>query len=189
MDWSTYLQIIGLILGIIGAISSLLYFKEKFFPIRRLSWRFAERAAEKIAKEMTADNFSPTLIVGIGRGGAVMSALISGVLGHRPLIVIDRKYMWKKGERFEDMIFAVKIPQDFLERVLLVSGEVHSGNTMKLYSEHFRKLGSKSIRRASLYCEKGATVNVEYKGLESTKKNILMPWMFTKQYIREDRGP
>ena len=189
MSSSIYLEIIGLVLGIIGAISALWYFWDKLFPIRRLSWKFAEKTSKKIAEEMTADNFSPTLIVGIGRGGAVMGALISGVLGHRPLVVIDRKYMWKEGDRVDDMIFPINIPQNLLERVLLVSGEVHSGNTMKIYHKHFKELGAKLIRRATLYYEKGATVKVEYKGLESTKKDILMPWMFTKQYIRADKSP
>jgi len=189
MDWNTYINIIGFILGIIGAISSLLYFKEKLFPIRKLSWKFAEKAAKKIAKEMTADNFSPTLIVGIGRGGAIMGALISGALGHRPLIVLDRKYLWKDGDRIEDIIFKINVPEDFLKKVLIVSGEVHSGNTMKVYCKYFRKLGSKLIRRATLCYERGATIGVEYKGLETAKKNILMPWMFTKQYLRADRSP
>jgi len=183
------LEIIGLILGLIGAISALWYFWEKLFPLRRLSWKFAEKVAKKIAEEMTADNFSPSLIVGIGRGGAIMGALISGSLGHRPLVVIDRKYTWKEGDRFDEMIFPVHIPEDFLERVLIVSGGVHTGSTMKLYYEHFKKLGATCIKRASLYYEKGATVKVEYKGLESRKKNILMPWMFTRQYIRADRYP
>lgn len=180
---------IRIILAVIGAISALCYFWEKLFPIRRLSWKFTEKAAKRITEELTADNLSPTLIVGIGRGGAIMGLLISGCLGHRPLVVIDRKYTWREGDRFDDMIFPVDIPQNFLEKVLIVSGEVHSGNTMKLYYKHFKKRGAQSIRRATLYYEKGATVNVEYKGLESSKKNILMPWMFHRQYIKADRYP
>lgn len=180
--------ILGTISAIVGIISAVWYFWEKLFPMRKIGWSFAEKTAKKIGQEMTADDFSPTLIVGIGRGGAVMGALISGALGHRPLVVIDRKYMWIEGDRIEDMIFPMSIPQDFLERVLLVSGEVHSGNTMKVYYQYFQKLGARSIRKATLYYEKGATVGVEYKGLESAKKNIMMPWM-SKQYIRADRAP
>jgi probable phosphoglycerate mutase len=183
------LEILSIILGVIGATSALWYFWVKLFPIRRLSWKFTERVAERITKELSADDFSPTLIVGIGRGGAIMSALISGCLGHRPLVVIDRKYVWNEGDRFDDMIFPVDIPQNFLEKVLIVSGEVHSGNTMKLYHKYFKKLGARSIRRATLCYEKGATIKIEYKGLESSKKNILMPWMITRQYIRADRYP
>jgi len=183
------LEIIGIILGVIGALSALCYFWEKLFPIRRLTWKFAEKAAKQITEELTADNFSPTLIVGIGRGGSILGALISGCFGHRPFIVIDRKYTWREGDRFDDIIFPVNIPLDFLERVLIVAGEIHSGNTMRLYCEHFKKLGAKYIQRATLYYEKGATVKVEYKGLESARTNILMPWMFTKRYIRADRNP
>lgn len=189
MDWSILFGIIGLISGMLGIISALWFFWDKLFPIRRLSWKFAEKVAKKIAEKMIADDFSPTLIVGIGRGGAVMGALISGVLGHRPLIVIDREYEWKEGKRFEDMIFPVNVPTTFLERTLLIAGEVHSGNTMKVYYEYFKKLGSQHVRKACLFYENEATVEVEYKGLESSKKNILMPWMITKNYTRADRSP
>lgn len=182
-------EIIGLILAIIGTISAVCYLWEKFYPIRKLSWKFAEKTAKKIAKELTADNFSPTLLLGIGRGGAIMGGLISGCLGHRPLIVIDRKYTWKEGDRFDDMIFPVDIPQDLLERVLIVAGEVHSGNTMKFYYEHFKNIGVTSIKRASLYYENGAIIQVEYAGLKSFKKKIIMPWIITKEYIRADRYP
>lgn len=189
MNWDLIFGIIGLISGILGIITAVWYFWDKLFPIRKLSWKFVEKATKRIVEKMMADDFSPTLIVGIGRGGAIMSALISGALGHRPMIVIDRKYEWKEGERFENMIFPVDIPKSFLERVLLVAGEVHSGNTMKMYYEHFKNLGAKSIRRVSFFYEKGATVKLEYIGLESSKKNVRMPWMITKHYIRADRSP
>jgi len=182
-------EIIGLILGLIGAISAALYLWDRFFPIRRLSWKFAERAADKIKEQMTADAFSPTLIIGVGRGGAVMGALISACLGYRPLIVIDRKYIWKNRDRCDDILFRMDIPRIYLEGVLIVSGEVHTGNTMRIYSEYLIKLGAKSIRKATLYYEKGATIGVDYTGHEGTRKNLVMPWMISKQYVRADRDP
>ncbi len=184
-----WLEAISLTFGAIGAISGAWFIYDRLYPFKRFSWKKAEKAAEKIAREMIADNFSPTLIIGIGRGGAIMGALISGCLGHRPLLVIDRKYEWKKGDRIEDMIFKVDIPKEFLEKVLIVAGEVHSGNTMKLYSRYVESIGGKDVRRATFFYEEGSTINVEYIGIKSHKKNVLMPWMFSKSYLRADRHP
>lgn len=140
-----------------------------------------------IVDKMTGDDFSPTLIVGIGRGGSIMGAMISGALGHRPLIVVDRKYEWKEGRRIDDMV--QRLPINYgLERVLLVAGEVHTGNTMRLYYDYFKGLGAKEIRRATLYYEKGSTEPVEYKSLVSTHTMLRMPWMFTKRYRRDSIG-
>ena len=189
MNLNIIFQTIGFIFSLIGVVAAFLFFKDRYFPTRRISWKYACKAAKKIANKLVSDNFSPTLIFGIGRGGAIMGSLISGCLGHRPIVMIDRKYIWEKGDRVEDLIFPVNIPSKYLKNVLLVAGEVHSGNTMKIYSDYLERSGVKNIRRATLFYETGSTAMVEYKGLESSKKNIKMPWMFSKNYIRADRGP
>lgn len=179
--------LIGIILGVIGAISSIWFFYDRLFPVRRLSWKRAQRAASRIAEQMAVHGFSPTLIVGIGRGGAIMGALISGCLGHRPLLVVDRKYVWKEGRRMDDMILRMRIPLNLIEKTLLVSGETHSGNTMRMYYEHFQDIGAKEIRRAAFYYREGSTEPIEYIGFK-TSKDLLMPWMFSKKYVRDSRS-
>ncbi len=180
-------KIIGLIFGLIGTASSMWIFYEKLSKRYRLRWGFAQKAVEKIVRRMIGDRFSPTLIVGIGRGGAIMGALISGELGHRPLIVIDRKYKWEEGRRITNMVQRLRINFG-LESVLLVSGEVHSGTTMRLYYDYFKSLGAKEIRRATLFYETGATEPVEYIGLKSSRKTLRMPWMGSKSYRRDSRS-
>lgn len=180
-------ELIGLILGVVGAVSSIWYIYEKLIPMRRLSWRSAQKAAQQIAQSMTRDNFSPTLIFGIGRGGAIMGALISGSLGHRPLVVIDRTYAWIEGRRLEDMLMRLRFPPGFIEKVLIVAGETHTGNTMKMYYDYFKESGAQQIRRATFYLQKGCTEPIEYVGVRHSK-DLLMPWMFSKQYVREDRS-
>ena len=174
-------DILGIILGLIGAISSIWFLLDKLLRRVRLRWRFVEKRVKEIGHKLIGDDFSPTLIVGIGRGGAIVGAMLSGVLGHRPLLVIDRTYEWRDGRRIDGIFENISISVG-LEKVLLVAGEVHTGNTMKLYYDYFKKLGANEIRRAALYYENGATENVEYKGLVSSNKNLRMPWMITKNY-------
>lgn len=106
---------------------------------------------------MGVDGFSPTLIVGIGRGGAIMGAMISGCLGHRPLVVIDRKYVWREGRRIDDMILRLHFPSNFLDKVLLVAGEAHTGSTMRLYHSYFTEIGAKMIRRDAFYAQRAVS--------------------------------
>jgi probable phosphoglycerate mutase len=180
------IEIIGLILGIISAIAAFFFFKDKFIPYKRISWRYAEKSTERISQQMIKDEFIPTLILGIGRGGAVMGSLISGVLGHKSLCVIDREYTWVDGRRKDDMLLHTTFPSEVIEKVLLVAGEVHTGNTMRKYYEYLKNIGAKDVRRATLLFEKGSTEPVEYKGIE-THKDLRLPWMFTEKYLRGDR--
>jgi broad specificity phosphatase PhoE/hypoxanthine phosphoribosyltransferase len=182
-----WLTLFSIILAMLGAVSAIWFLVEHLYPLRRLSWRFAEKAAERMVKEMNRNGFSPTLIFGIGRGGAIMGSLVSGILGHRPLIVIDRKYMWKAGRRIDDMIIRSKIPASLLDSVLLIAGETHTGNTMRLYYEYFRRMGAKRIAKATLYLQHGSTEPVDYVGLRSTR-DLRMPWMRSKNYIRDSRS-
>ena len=181
------IEIIGILISIIGSLVSLWIFYQKIRPIRKVSWKSAQKAAKDIADRVVIDNFSPDLIVGIGRGGAIMAAMISGCLGHRPIFVIDRKYTWQKGRRIDDMLFKFHLPSALYKNVLLIAGETHTGNTMRLYYNYLKDIGAKEIRRASFYYQEGSTETVEYIGFESSK-DILMPWMFTKRYIRDSRS-
>jgi len=181
------LNIASLTFSAIGAVASGWFVYERLRLNRRLSWRKAERTAASISAKLGADGYSPTVVVGIGRGGAIFGAMISGCLGHRPLLVIDRKYEWVDGRRTDRMIVKLRLPSDLVERVLLVAGEAHTGNTMRLYYDHFGKIGAGEIRRATLLCQTGCTEPVEYVGIASSR-DLRMPWMFTERYRRESRS-
>lgn len=176
---------ISFILTLIGAITAVWFLWEQFARTR-LSWRQTQRLAERIASDMRADGFDPTLILGIGRGGAITGAMISGALGHRPLIVIDRKYTWVEGRRFDDLILKLSLPPALLERVLLVSGDTHSGNTMRLYHDFCVNAGSREIRKATIVQVAGGTEKIDYAGLLSSFDRKL-PW-YTSSYRRGNLG-
>ena len=180
-------EVVSFVLAAIGAVASVWFVYEKLFPLRRLSWKRAEKAALAVAERLGVDGYSPTVIVGIGRGGAVFGAMVSGCLGHRPLLVIDRKYTWVEGRRTDDMIVKLRLPRELVQRVLLVAGEAHTGNTMRLYYDHFQKIGAGEVRRAALLYQAGCTEPIEYVGVTSPR-DLRMPWMFTKRYARESRA-
>lgn len=181
------LEAIGFMIAIFGALASVWFFYDRLFPLRKFSWHSAEKAASNISNQMKQQGYSPTIIVGIGRGGAIMGSLISGCLGHRPLLVIDRKYMWMDGRRIDEMVLHLHLPPALVERVLLIAGEAHSGNTMRMYYNFFQQMGAHQIKRSAFFVQKGCTEPLEYIGICS-EKNLRMPWMFCTEYIRDDRS-
>jgi broad specificity phosphatase PhoE/hypoxanthine phosphoribosyltransferase len=183
----TTVEIMGIVLGIIGAISSIWFIYEKVYPNRKLSWKSVQRSAKRISQKLTASNFNPTLLVGIGRGGAITASLISGCLGHRPLLVIDRKYLWMDGRRIDDMMIHMHLPVGLIEKVLIIAGEAHTGNTMRLYYDYFKKIGANIVQRAAFFVQNGCTEPIEFIGIKR-EKDIRMPWMFTRNYRRDSRS-
>jgi broad specificity phosphatase PhoE/hypoxanthine phosphoribosyltransferase len=173
---------IAIILGSIGALASVWFLWEKLLSRKRLSWKWLQKAVVNMATNL--HGYSPTVIVGIGRGGAIVGALLSSLLNNRPLLVIDRVYVWSQGRRYDDMICHLPLPKELIDRVLLVAGEVHTGNTMRLYYKFFKDMGANQVLRAAPYVQIGSTEPVEYKALE-TKKEMLLPWMFSDHYKRE----
>jgi len=179
------LTIIILILTVIGSLSTIFYVVDYLKKNKKLTWKDVEKASEKIFNEMAMEGFKPTLIIGIGRGGAIMGSLISGFFGHIPLVVIDRKYTWIDGRRFDDLLLKIEFPEELLENVLLVSGETHTGNTMRTYYTYFKNLGVKNLKKATFFYSKSSIEKIDYIGIEGFK-NLRMPWMLSKNYVRDD---
>ena len=147
----------------------------------KLSWKKAKIGARKIAKELfggeTHKSYIPTVIVGIGRGGAAFGALLSYNLNNVPLAVLERKYVYENGVRKEFPLFDIHIPKELLQRVLLVAGESHTGETMKCLNQYMTDLGAQEVRHAVFYQQDNPNLPIEIHYMARTGKSFnLMPW-------------
>lgn len=149
--------------------------------LRKLPTRKAKRDAQKIAEILKKEYF-PTIIIGIGRGGSIFGAIISYNLYQVPLLSIDRAYDWQK-ERKDIIMFDYEIPPRFLDRVLLVAGEVHSGNTMRKFISYLNDMGAREIKTCAFYQEMEPTWVLDYNRTFGSGRPF-MPWQ-EKNYYRD----
>ncbi|WP_321418945.1 histidine phosphatase family protein [uncultured Desulfobacter sp.] len=147
-------------------------------------WCDAEQVAKDIHNKLEEDNFIPTLLVGTGRGGAIMGALISGCFGHIPLVVIDRKYAWSNGRRKDGILFNVLLPPHLIEKVLIVDGQAHTGMTMRFYDNYLKKMGASEIRKACFFVSKRSLEYIHYYGFQSDKI-LKLPWVCSSNFKSE----
>jgi hypothetical protein len=96
------LAIVG---GIVSAWQIYLWLK----PHRKVSWREVEKGVLKLRDDLINKNYFPILIIGIGRGGSVIGALLSGSFGNISIIVIDRVYEMKKYIAYFNSIHAEQV--------------------------------------------------------------------------------
>jgi len=179
-------EIILYIFSILGGVVSIWTLIKWLKPLQKISWKKVEKGIKQLKEDLIKANYYPTLIVGIGRGGSITGALLSGTLGNIPIVVIDRVYEWTDKGRKEGVFENIRISKN-IDRVLLVAGELHSGNTAKKYVEYFQTMGAKEIKMLTFMTEPYPTFKPDFFYIESDKSNIRFPWMITKDYKRDSK--
>ena len=147
--------------------------------------------AELIANELETAKYYPTIIIGIGRGGAIFSSLLSYYIHYSPIFCIDRIYNWKTDKRDVKAFFDFTIPSKYLKRVLIVAGETHSGDTMDYFYRYLKnKLKAEEIKTCSYYLQSVCTFHVDYYG-KIGEDTSLMPWQnadFIRDSLNREEG-
>lgn len=190
------LEWIGYAFAAIGFGATAYKTVEVWLSLHRFSWSEVDRHTKKLIKNIGDDLYSPDMIVTIGRGGAIVGAILSGNLpkpdgrGHNiPLLGVDRIYAWENGQRVEVKNNMVDYGPLAGKKVLLVASDVITGGTMKCFLEEIRSVNVKELRTACLV--KGATsVLTPNYWAKEIPASFVMPWMYKGYgYARDSRKP
>lgn len=195
MDVKTLLDIAGYLLAFVGFLATLYKTVDVWINLRRFSWKEVDKLTKKLIRQISDDMFVPDVIVGIGRGGSILGALLSGNLRtpgknrNVPLLVVDRIYEWINGERVEVENKMIDFSPLAGKKVLLVAGDVLTGGTMKFFLHEIESVGVKEIKTACLVKGVASTYHPDYFGKEITG-DFHMPWMYKGYgYVRDSRKP
>ena len=110
------LDIIVYLFSVVGGVVSIVTIYKWLSPYEKIGWKQVEKGIFYLKEQLIKDNYVPSIIVGIGRGGSIVGALLSGCLGHIPILVIDRVYDWSEEGRKEKLFDNVKLNKN-LEKV------------------------------------------------------------------------
>lgn len=151
------------------------------------SWQNIEEGIKNLQYQLVQSMYNPTLIVGIGRGGAIMCGLLSGSLNHLHFIALEREYDWKTKKRnckiFNDVTFSQN-----LERILLVAGDLVTGETADKFTEFLIKQGAQEIKFMTLIKLKSCIKIPDYFYVEIDSCDFRTPWMLSDNYLRDSRN-
>lgn len=170
-------------IGIVSGLIAIWEFAQYLHDRDRLTWRVVDVAIKKVLKEMDSHDYRPDLVLGVGRGGAIVAGMVAGNLGHVPLAVIDTvldrsKSMSEVRLRFEDACPDLKD-----QRVLVVVGELYSGEDLRAAFRFVNDRDPTDVRTMSLFSHPSATTSIrpDYLGRE-TKKPLDAPWRISEVY-------
>lgn len=157
-----------------------------------LDWDDVCDGANEINKQLRNEGYVPTHIIGIGRGGAILSALISGNLIHAPhpipFTAIERQYSTNQvGVRQVTSLEGIDLGKCDLSRVLLVASDVVTGTTAGYFKQFLTVQNAGDIRFAVLVACPHSTVKPDYWYKEIlTDEGLHFPWMLSDNYQRYD---
>jgi hypoxanthine phosphoribosyltransferase len=178
---------------VIGFGASVYKAYEVWFNLRRFSWKEVDKYANKLIDKINEDQYQPDLIVTIGRGGAIIGAILSGNLSKHenekniPLLGLDRVYKWEDGNRIEIKNEMIDFQPLKDKNILLVASDVVTGSTMRFFIDEISAVKVNQVRTACLVKGMGSSFIPHYWGKE-IPTNFIMPWMYKGHgYVRDSR--
>jgi len=188
IEWAGYL------LAFIGFLATVYKTNQVLLSLKTFSWGDVDKNSKVIIKKIACDNYMPDVIVGIGRGGSILGAIISGNLPipnrkarNIPILGVDRLYEWQNGARIETENKMIDFSPLEGQKILLVAGDVLTGGTMKFYVNQLEQANVAKIKSACLVKGVITTFQPDYFGKEIPGE-FNMPWMYKGyKYVKDSR--
>jgi hypoxanthine phosphoribosyltransferase len=142
-----------------------------------LTWEAFGEAARELARLVVNDNFAPTSLLAITRGGLAVGGAMSYALGVKNCCVINVEYYTGVDERLEIPIIlppALTLVDLQDARLLVVDDVADTGGTLQLVAETIRPHVAE-LRSAVLYEKPRSTVHCDYVW-RRTDRWIEFPW-------------
>ena len=146
-----------------------------------MSWDLFNELAKKVAVKMIEDNYSPDFMVGLARGGWVLSRVLCDYLGIKDLVSLKVEHWGVTAT--PDGKAQIKYPIDIDltgKDVVIVDDITDTGESMKVALDYIKKLNPKSIKTAALRNIDGSSFTPDYFGDEISWRWVVFPWNFVE---------
>jgi len=145
--------------------------------IKNLSWKNIDSYCEDIVNKIKKVNYSPNVIVSVGRGGMIPSRIISDRLNIHTIYMVNIKLYTGINKR---MSAPVIMPFNYIvqrQDILLVDDIFDTGITIEAVLNEMRKKQIGSIRTACLLCKENAPSKPTfYSDMVKENEWIVFPW-------------
>jgi hypothetical protein len=141
----------------------------------------------KLAKKIQ-QNFQPEVIIGITRGGFVITRILSDILAVKKVGTIGIRYYKGINETAEEPELTHELCIDIKnQKTLLVDDVADSGHSLKLALDYLKRQSPLSIKTATLHYKPQSIVEPDYFLIKTTNW-LVYPWEwmeFTRNYFQE----
>jgi hypoxanthine phosphoribosyltransferase len=167
---------------IIGLIGSLIAIWQVLEQRRRkaISWRRIDGLVANLVDEIEQRNFDPDLILGVGRGGALIAAMLATNLeGRIELACVDTDMeVDEAGRKHVQLRGPERLPDMNGRHILLVVAELYSGQDMRDAINYVETHSPAGLKTLAVLAGPSSNVRPTFVGLQ-TKHEPLAPWRLT----------
>jgi hypoxanthine phosphoribosyltransferase len=148
---------------------------------KNISWRRVDEQVKDLVTEIERENFTPDLIVGVGRGGTIVAAMIATNLEDRiELACIDTEVEYDtSGRKHVKLRSPEGFPQLEGRHILLVVAELYSGQDLRDAIDYLEHEKCAQVRTLALLSGPSSVVRPHFIGLH-TKHEPIAPWRLTE---------
>ncbi|ERR1700722_265077 len=170
-----------IIVTVVGSATSIYLFGEEMRSRRSFGWKHMEKLVRKLIAEIHHRDYTPDLVLGVGRGGAILAGMLAGNLDGVPLAVVDTIIDHSTGTSSAKIRYPESCPSLKDKSVLIVVGELYSGEDLRQGVEFAKRRHPREIRTATLLTHPAASVRPDFVG-QQTDKPLTAPWRLTDRY-------
>ncbi|MET8044735.1 phosphoribosyltransferase family protein [Micromonospora sp. NPDC005215] len=175
------MNVVSLVISSIAGLISI------FFSIRlvrernKISWRMVETCTRSLLEEIQASSFDPDVVIGVGRGGAILGGMLAGNMGHLPLFVVDTILDRTDGVSAAHIRYPGVLPDLAGKKLLLAVGELYSGQDLRAALDLAKSKSPSMIKTVSLFSHPASSIRPDYVGRE-TRQPLSAPWRMSDVY-------
>lgn len=177
----SWLTLVATVVSVVASVFTIILFIQYLRDRGRLTWRVVETAVRKVLADMNNVDYKPDVILGVGRGGAIVGGMLAGNLGHVPLFVIDTVLDRSKKVSEARIRYPACCPDLSGQRVLVAVGELYSGEDLKAVTRYVEDQKPSEVQTMSLFSHPAASIRPDYLG-KQTKRPMDAPWRITEVY-------
>jgi len=151
------------------------------FECEVMDWGLFDRLGKAVAQKIIESGYRPDFMVGLARGGWVLSRVLCDYLGVKDLVSLKVEHWGVTAT--PDGKAQIKYPFDIDltgRRVLVVDDITDTGDSMKLAVDYVMEKNPAEIRTAALRHIEGSKFVPDYYGDEITWRWVVFPWNFVE---------
>jgi hypoxanthine phosphoribosyltransferase len=151
------------------------------FACEVMDWDLFYELSKKTANKIIASNFKPDFMVGLARGGWVLSRVLCDFLGVKDLVSLKVEH-WgitatPDGSAQLKYPFHIELSG---RRVLIVDDITDTGESMSVAKEYVETMNPLVVKTATLRYITGSKFTPDYFGDEISWRWVIFPWNYTE---------
>jgi len=146
-----------------------------------MNWELFYSLSREVAIKIVESGYEPDFVVGLARGGWVLSRVLCDFLGVKDLVSLKVEH-WgitatPNGKAQIKYPFEINLTGRL---VLVVDDITDTGESMRVATEYVKTLNPKEIRTAALRHITGSGVVPDYFGDEISWRWVIFPWNYVE---------